>query len=447
MALLSKRSLRRLVIGALLLAVCGGTAYYFVVVRGILKPAAADDGKTRRASPPSSVQVARAQSKNFEVWVDALGTVTSLNTVTVRSRVDGELLRVHFKEGQVVRQGDLLAELDPRPFQVTLDQALAVLARDRALFDNAKTDLERYKTLVAREAAPRQQYETQQSLIEQYQATLKNDQASVDAARLNLSYCRIVAPISGRIGLRLVDPGNIVHAADSTGLLTLTQLEPISVLFSLPQDWLPQIQKRAGGAVPVRAFDRAALMPLASGQFMSLDNQIDTSTGTIKLRARFENRDGKLFPNQFVNVRMLMQTLPKAVVVPSSAIQTGAKGPYVYVVSEDKKVALKPVELGPVDRDDAVVKTGVSSGEVLVVDGADKLKDGATVIVRGELGAQSDKGPGTESKKRSDAPGSTVPTSEKGSHGGAPESHGDWKNKTPEEREKWRQQHPAGPKD
>ena len=327
------------------------------------------------------VTVATAERADVPVVLNALGTVSSLRTVTVRSRVDGQLLRVNFREGQMVKAGELLAEIDPRPFEVQLAQAQGQLARDRALLENARLDLERYRTLVEQEAASAQQLDTQQALVRQYEGTVKSDQGQVDNARLQLAYARITAPFPGRLGLRLVDPGNIVRAGDATGIVTITQVQPIGVTFSVPEkDLSPVLQRyREGKSMTVRALDREQRVVLATGRLTTLDNQIDVATGTLKMRAEFANADGALFPNQFVNVRLRIDVLKGAIVVPSAAVQRGSPGTYVYAVQDDGTVALRKVATGPVDGERTVVASGTSAGERVVVDGVDNLRDGARV--------------------------------------------------------------------
>ncbi len=338
----------------------------------------------RRNDPsakPAPVAVAAAQARDFDVFLDALGTVTPRASVTVRSRVDGQLSRVLFREGDAVKAGQLLAEIDPRTFEVQLAQANAQLAKDRALLANAKTDLDRYRTLLAQDSIARQQVDTQESLVRQYEATIAADQAQVDSAALSLSYTRITAPIGGRLGLRQVDAGNMIHASDAGGLVLLTQLAPIDVVFSLPETNLPAVMRRmATGepmAVEARSRDQASL--LATGRLLTVDNAIDTATGTVKLKAEFANADQSLFPNQFVNVRMRVDTLKDAVVVPTAAIQRGTQGTFVYVVGADSVVALHVVRTGPADGESTVVRSGVSAGDVVVVDGVDRLREGQKV--------------------------------------------------------------------
>lgn len=331
-----------------------------------------------RAIPVTVAAVGRA---DVPVVLNALGTVTSLRTVTVRSRVDGQLLRVNFREGQMVEAGALLAEIDPRPFQVQLGQAQGQLARDRALLENARLDLERYRTLVAQEAASAQQLDTQQALVRQYEGAVKSDQGQVDNARLQLVYARITAPFSGRLGLRLVDAGNLVRAGDANGLVTITQVQPIGVTFSLPEKDLAPVLARYRESRPmtVQALDRDQREVLATGRLTTLDNQIDVATGTLKMKAEFANADGALFPNQFVNARLRIDVLAGATVVPNAAIQRGAPGTYVYLAQSDGTVALRRIETGPVDGERTAVKRGLEPGDRVVIDGVDNLRDGARV--------------------------------------------------------------------
>ena len=342
---------------------------------------ASTSGAGRGGERAIPVTVAVVERADVPVALDALGTVTSLRTVTVRSRVDGQLLRVNFREGQMVKAGELLAEIDPRPFQVQLEQAQGQLARDRALLENARLDLERYRTLVTQEAASEQQLDTQRALVRQYEGAVRSDQAQVDNARLQLAYARITAPFAGRLGLRLVDPGNLVRAGDATGLVTITQVQPIGVTFSLPEkDLAPVLARyRAGTPMPVQALDREQRAVLATGRLTTLDNQIDVTTGTLKMKAEFANADGALFPNQFVNARLRIDVLVGATVVPGAAIQRGAPGTYVYLAQPDGTVALRRIDPGPVDGERTVVKHGLEVGDRVVVDGVDHLRDGARV--------------------------------------------------------------------
>lgn len=330
---------------------------------------------------PIPVVAAAATTGEMDVIVSALGTVTPLRTVTVRSRVDGELVRLHFKEGQRVKEGELLAEIDPRAFRMQLEQAQGQLTRDEALLANARLDLERYRTLFSQDSIARQQVDTQASLVRQYEGALQVDRSQVDNARLQLAYTRITAPVSGRLGLRLVDQGNIVRAGDAGGLVVITQLQPVAVLFTVPQDGLPAVLKRlsAGERVAVDAWDREQRAKLAEGELASADNQVDPATGTVKLKAQFANADDALFPNQFVNVRMTLERLHGVIVIPSAAVQRGAQGLFVYVVRPDSTVAQRVVKLGPSDAQRVSVSEGLAVGEIVVTDGMDRLRPGASV--------------------------------------------------------------------
>jgi multidrug efflux system membrane fusion protein len=344
-------------------------------------PAANKSGRfdvSARATPVSAVA---AKAADLPVRLAALGTVTARNTVTVRTRVDGQLMRVFFNEGDKVKAGQLLAQIDPRPFEVALEQAEAQMARDRAQLDSAKVDLERYRGLLAIDSIARQQVDSQAALVRQLEATVAADKAAVDSARLQLSYTRIAAPAAGRVGLRQVDPGNQVHAADANGLVVVTEVEPISVVFPLPQDNVPVVMARlrSGAALPVDAFDSGGRTRLASGRLVAVDNLIDPTTGTLKMKAEFDNKDGALFPNQFVNARLRVDTLKDAIVVPTSSIQRGAPGTYVYVVKDDSTVTVRAVKLGPADGETTSIADGLAVGERVVSDGADKLREGARV--------------------------------------------------------------------
>ena len=378
----------KILLGIVLITVLAVGVYYYWQWRMEPSPAAAA-GATKRgpggAGGPRATPVvaAAATQGDVDVIVNGLGTVTPLRTVTVRSRVDGELVRVLFEEGQVVRQGQLLAEIDPRAFQVQLQQAEGQLARDRALLENARLDFERYKTLFEQDSIAKQQVDTQASLVRQYEGALRMDASQVENARLQLAYSRISAPISGRLGLRLVDPGNIVRAGDTNGLVVITQLEPVAVVFTVPQDLLPAVMKRvqSGDQIPVEAWDREQRAKLAAGTLASADNQVDPQTGTVKLKAQFANDDRGLFPNQFVNVRMKLDTLRDAVIVPAAAVQRGSQGMFVYVVQSDNTVALRPVNLGPLDGQRQSIADGLHPGETIVTDGVDRLRPGAQVEV------------------------------------------------------------------
>ncbi|HWE48527.1 MAG TPA: MdtA/MuxA family multidrug efflux RND transporter periplasmic adaptor subunit [Bryobacteraceae bacterium] len=355
-------------------------------------------GRGRGGFGPTPVEVAKATRKAVPVYLNGLGNVAAFYTVTVKSRVDGQLMSVNFKEGDLVEQGQLLAEIDPRPYQVQEELAEGTLARDMALLANARVDLDRYKTLLAQDAVPKQQLDTQVALVAQYEGNIKQDTANVNSAKLNLIYAKITAPITGRIGLRLVDPGNIVHAADANGILVITQLDPIAVLFTIPEDTLPQVlQKlRAGIHLQVDAYNRDNSQKLATGELQTVDNQIDQSTGTSKLKAVFDNKNGTLFPNQFVNVKLLVETMSNQLVIPTVAVQNGQQGTFVYVVdnapgSDTATVHLRTVQVLSSDQSGAVIKSGLEDGEQVAVDGADRLQDGVTARVRkaGEAEAEA----------------------------------------------------------
>jgi membrane fusion protein, multidrug efflux system len=333
----------------------------------------------RPPPPPVAVAVATVQARDLNVYLTGLGAVTPLATVTVRSRVDGQLVRVAFTEGQVVERGRLLAEIDPRPFEVQLGQAQGQLARDRALLENARLDLQRYTNLIREGAVPRQQLDTQSSLVRQYEGALRTDEAAIASAKLQLTYARITSPISGRAGLRLVDPGNIVHATDTTGLVVLTQLEPIAVVFTVAQDNVPAVMERMGrGPLAVDALDREQRHKLAAGTLLTVDNQVDPMTGTVKLKATFPNADHVLFPNQFVNARVLLDVQRGVPAVPATAIQQSQRGPIVYLVKADHTVTVRAVKVGVTDGDYVAV-TGVAVGDEVVVEGADRLHEGSQV--------------------------------------------------------------------
>jgi multidrug efflux system membrane fusion protein len=355
------------------------------------------------------VVVASTSRADIPVYLNGLGNATAFYTVTVKSRVDGQLMKVDFNEGDFVKQGQVIAEIDPRPFQVQLELAKATLARDQAQLDNAKVDLERYQLLRQTEAVPKQQLDTQAALVSQYQATTQQDIANIDNAKLQLDYAHVTAPITGVAGLRLVDPGNIVHAADVAGMVVLTQLQPISVLFTIPEDSLPQVMRklRANAHLHVDAYNRDNSRKLASGTLVTIDNQIDNTTGTSKLKAVFDNRDYALYPQQFVNVRLLVDSLSNQMVVPNVAIQNGQQGTFVYVVDDNSRVHLKTVQVGVTTDTTTQILGGITEGDRVVVDGTDRLVEGAQVRVRapGETadsadgGGRSGRGRGSRSQR------------------------------------------------
>jgi membrane fusion protein, multidrug efflux system len=339
------------------------------------------------AAPPASrgvpVVATAARQGNLGIYLSGLGTVTASNMVTVRSRVSGHLVKVAFQEGQLVRKGDLLAEIDPRPFQVQLAQAEGQMAKDQALFKNAQRDLERFKILLARDMISKQEFDAQLATIDQHEGAIKSDQAQIDNAKLQLTYSRITAPISGRIGLRLVDEGNMVQANDPNGLAVITQLQPIAVLFNIPQDDLPQVLKKMQSKqqLVVEAYNRDLKQKLATGTLLTIDNQIDSNTGTVRCKAVFPNEDNALFPNQFVNARLLVDTKQDAVIVPTAAIQRSPQSTFVYVVKDDT-VESRKVEVGPSEGDEVAIANGLSPGEVVVVEGVDRLQQGTKVQAR-----------------------------------------------------------------
>jgi multidrug efflux system membrane fusion protein len=408
-----------IVIGALLIAVGG----YFLAHRAPAQPQGGGrfgrGGAGGPNAPPMPVNVADVATGDIRITLNALGTVTPLRNVTVGAQVAGQLQRVNFKEGQMVKEGDLLAEIDPRTYQAAVDQAEGVLARDQALLENAKTDLARYETLFKEDSIAKQQLDSQRSLVHQYEGTIKADQGSIGTAKVNLAYTKIVAPVSGRVGLRQVDPGNNVQ--NGTSIVVITQLAPIDVLFTLPEDNLPAVLKKmhAGSSLDVDIYDRSGQTKLASGALASLDNQIDTSTGTVKAKAEFANADQNLFPNQFVNARVLLDTLHGVTVIPTSSLQQGANGLFVYVVQDDDAaadhtvkeragqdhsaqdrsnqdhsnqdhpvkdhtVAVRTIKTGTTEGDRVQVTEGLNVGEKIVTEGADRLREGSKVLLPGE---------------------------------------------------------------
>jgi membrane fusion protein, multidrug efflux system len=372
-------------IGLVLLVLVAAGWWYFRS-RGAQANTVARAGTSAGASNPPAgpavpVVVATAHRGDLPVYFNGLGTVTAFNTVTVRSRVDGQIVKINFTEGQFVKEGDALIEIDPRPYQVQLEQAEGQLAKDQAQLKDMQVDYERYKLLYKEGVIPQQQLDTQQAQVGTYEGAIKADLATIDNAKLQITYSHITAPISGRVGLRLVDIGNIVHATDTTGLLVITQLQPIAVLFSLPQDQLPDVvaKMRSGKQLEVEAYDRDNSEKIVTGKLLTIDNQIDTTTGTYKLKAVFDNTKNELFPNQFVNVHLLVDTKKNVVLVPSTAILRGSQGTYVFAVNAGNAVAVKNVKVSDTTGNLAGVSSGLNDGEAVVVDGQDKLKDGTLV--------------------------------------------------------------------
>ena len=350
----------------------------FIVVQAKAKTATGG----RRQMPPASVATVAVERGDLRVFLSALGTVTPLNVVTVKSRAVGELKKIHFTEGQMVQAGDVLAEIDPRAYQVALEQAEGQLARDQAQLQNARLDLARYQNAEA--AVTQQQIDTAKASVAEFEGAVRADQGAVNSDRLQLSYCTITAPITGRAGFKLVDQGNLIQTSDTAGIVVLTQEQPISVVFSIPEDSLPQVRQTlgAGQSLQVQAYDRAMKDLLTTGTLTALDNQIDPLTGTVKLRATFTNDDRALFPNQFVNMRVLLQTQKDAILIPNSSIQIGAQTQTVFVVKPDNTVELRPVKLGRSEGEKTAVLEGLAAGETVVADGLDKLQDGAAIQPR-----------------------------------------------------------------
>jgi multidrug efflux system membrane fusion protein len=370
------------IVGLVLLLLAGAAYWYWA---GNAEPARPQGGRGRfgQGNQPTPVRVVPVRTDNIAVQIHALGTVTPLNTVTVRSRLDGELVRVLFSEGQRVQQGQLLAEIDPRPYQVALAQAQGQLEENQARLKSAQADLARYEQLAKEGLITGQQVSTQQALVQQYQGALQANQAQVNNAKLQLAYTRVTAPIDGRLGLRQVDPGNLVRSGDTNGLVVITQMRPISVLFTVPEADLPAVLEgmRSGKKLTVEAWDRADKSKLAEGTLRTVDNQIDTATGTIKLRAEFANTAEQLFPNQFVNIRLGVQTIRDATVIPAAAVQRASFGTFVYVVNDNNTVSIRNVALGPAEGDTVSITDGLAANERVVLEGVDDLKEGAKIEI------------------------------------------------------------------
>jgi multidrug efflux system membrane fusion protein len=359
------------------------------------------------------VGVAKTSLGDIPITISALGTVTPVATVQIQARVSGMLERVGFQEGQVVRKGQLLAQIDPRPFQAALDQAEGTLRHDQALLANAKLDLDRYKALVAQDSVARQTYDTQVALVAQDEGTVKTDQAAVQNARLNLGFAHVTSPVSGRVGLRQVDPGNEITANQSTPFTVVTQLDPITVVFSAPESAIGSIARHGPAGLPVTAYDRAGGAVLGTGKLLALDNLIDPTTGTVKAKASFANAGGALFPNQFVNVSVLADTLRNQVVTPTTAIRHGPQGDFVWVLQPDRTVKTRAVQVGPGTAELVSIASGLSVGETVITDGGDRLRDGAKVVLPGQAGTTGAAGQrgygGGRHRRGGGAGGSTAP--------------------------------------
>ncbi len=402
------RSARRLPWGwiVVVLALLAGGMYWWSTSAN--KPAS-PKGPPSGMTPMGPVRVQAAVSESLDIYLRGLGTVTAFNTVTVRSRVQGELMEVLFKEGDSVRAGDVLARIDPRPFEVALNQALGAQQQNEAQYENAKRDLQRYQTLRKQDSIAPQLLDTQAALVRKFEGLIKSDQATVDNARLQLSYTTITAPIAGRLGLRRVDAGNLVNANDPAGVVVITQTQPIAVMFTLPENDLPAVREPmlTGQTLAVDAYDRADMNRLAQGKLLSIDNQIDVATGTVKLKAEFANQTDALFPNQFVNVRMKVRTLQNALTIPAASVQQGNRGAFVYVVEADDTAAVKPVKIGDRSGERVVVLDGIKVGDRVVLEGTDRLRAGAKVRV---IGAPAGAGDQTNGARRpAGAPGSARP--------------------------------------
>jgi membrane fusion protein, multidrug efflux system len=399
----------------LVLLVAAAAAYYYWSKSGAAgnagtgnaPPTAGSGGRGGRGAGITPVVAARAKKGDISVYLESLGNVTPLSTVTIKSRVDGQLIEVKYKEGDIVQQGAPLVEIDTRPYQAVLVQAEGQLLRDQALLDNANVDLSRYAGLLKQNAIPEQQYATQQALVKQEEGVVKNDQGQIDAAKLNLVYCHIASPITGRVGLRLVDAGNIVHASDATGLVVITQVQPISVVFTIPEDKLPAVlsRYRAGQKLLAEAWDRDAgtfsdmRKKFASGMLATIDNEIDQTTGTLRLRAIYPNTDYALFPNQFVNVRLLVEQKHGVVLIPNGAVQITTDNKYVYLVKPDSTVTVRNITAGTSEGDQTEVVSGLDAGDVVVMQGVDKLNEGSKVVatIAGEQPAGGRSGQGGRS--------------------------------------------------
>jgi multidrug efflux system membrane fusion protein len=407
----------------ILVLAIGGLTYYRK------QQAAAQAAKAKAAAANRSVPITTATVRQgpIGVYINALGTVTPVYTATITSRVDGQIVSVNYREGQMVRKGDVLIQVDPRPYQAALTQAQGTLAHDEALLSESRIDLDRYQLAFNRNAIAKQQLDDQTQTVKQFEGSVKNDQGTVASATTNVDYATIKAPIDGRVGLRLLDPGNIVTAGSTTPLVVIAQLQPITVIFSVAEDYLPQIQKqmRVGKKMSVEAFDRAQQTKLSTGSLLTLDNQVDTSTGTVKLKAIFPNQDLTLFPNQFVNTRLLVDTEQNASLAPTAAIQRDAQGTFVYLIKPDQTAAMQNVTVGTTDGSVAAVQ-GLQPGQVIAITGFDKLQDGAKVSISNPSGgtnANSGAAPGAATGSGSGSTGHGSGTPSSGSSSGSGGSH------------------------
>jgi membrane fusion protein, multidrug efflux system len=375
-------------------------AAVIVSVLGILwgvqhfRSSAAAKGLEMPAVRPVPVSATAAKTGDMKLSLSGLGTVTPVNSVTVKSRVDGQLVRFPIQEGQFVRQGDLIAEIDPRPFQVQLMQAEGQKAKDEAAYKNATMDLQRFKSLFDQGILSRQQLDSQTSTVNQFEAALKGDQAQVESAKLNLAYSHITAPLSGKVGLRLVDPGNMVRSSDANGLCVINPVQPITVVFTVPADSIQQVltQSAGGRKLPVEAFDRDLKNKLATGSVLAIDNQVDPTTGTVRIKALFDNQDNTLFPNQFVNARLLVDTLKGVIIIPTAAIQRSPQGTFVYRIKTDNTVEMTLVEIQATDGDSTSISKGLAAGDLVVTDGLERLRPGSTIAIAKPEAAASKKG-------------------------------------------------------
>jgi multidrug efflux system membrane fusion protein len=386
-------------------------------------------GQGPRPQPSIPVVATAAEQGDIHVYITGLGTVTALYTATIHTRVDGQVMKVPFKEGDIVKKDALLVEVDPRPFEAAVLQAEGQLERDKALLEEAKRDLKRYDILVKQDSIAQQIRDDQAYLVQQDEGTVKLDQGNLDAAKVNLVYTRITAPFTGRIGLRLVDPGNIIQTTDTTGVAVMTLEQPITVIFPIPEEDLQSVLQKfkTGETLQVEAFDRAQTRKIAAGHLLAPDNQIDTSTGTDRLKAVFENKDYALFPNQFVNARLLMETLRGVTVVPTAAIQHSPKGAYVYLIKEDQTVTVRWVKLGPGEGDNISIEEGITPGDLVVVEGAEKLKEGSRVEVQKQGSGSSTQGPGSSTQgpgSSTQGPGSSTQGPGSSTQGPSPSTQG-----------------------